>query len=232
MTSFYKLLKWQFQLLHKNSIITISFVVTFLYAGILYFLKDLLYIDQVLISFVLNDPSIIGYFFIALGIYTEMKHGVLTAVFVTPVSIHKLLIAKTLALSIVGVLCSLILAFAIKGFDFDLWNYIIGNWAICILCILCGLIILTYASEFLKFALISVLVFTPFVNIPMLNYLGAIDLGMFIYIFPIQGCVDLLDQSISGTEITPWAAYLSIILWIPVFYSLAYRHFSRKIVHQ
>ncbi|MEQ8470774.1 MAG: hypothetical protein RIC35_06290 [Marinoscillum sp.] len=225
-------LKWQLQLLNKNSIITISLVVTLIYGAILYFLKDQKYIDQTLIAFVLNDPSIIGYFFIALAIYTEMKQGVLQAIFVSPISTHLLLISKTLALSFIGVVCSLILAFAIKGLDFDIWTYVIGNWGICILCTLSGLIVLTYADEFLKFAMLSVLIFTPFVNIPMLHYLGAIDLGYFIYLFPIQGCVELLDQSVSEQPANGWFAYPSSAIWIVIFYIMAYRLFSRKIVHQ
>ncbi len=225
-------LKWQFILLNKNNIVSISLGITFIYGAIMFFVKDLGYIDQFLVSIVLNDPSVIGYFFVALAIYAERKHGILPAIFTTPINLHHYLISKVLALSIIGVVCSLGLTFAIKGMDYGILNYTIGALGICLISALLGIIMLTFFSEFLKFAMFSGLLFLLFIDIPMLQYLGAIDIGFFKYIFPIEGCIELISNGVSGVEINFWYAYISILVWVPIFYVGAYNLFSKKVVHQ
>jgi len=225
-------LKWQLVLLHKNKIISISLGVTFIYGAVLFFIKDFVPLDKVLISIILNDPSIIGYFFIGIAVYTEIKHKILSAIFTTPINLHHYIISKTLALSFIGLVCSLGLAFFIKGWDYDILTYTIGTFGICILSTLLGLKVLTFASDFLKFSMLSVPVFILFITIPMLHFLGAIQLGFVKYLFPIQGCLDLIENGITGIEINLWYAYLSILFWIPIFYIVAHRLFSKKVVHQ
>lgn len=232
MRSFAAQLKWQFTLLQKNSIVSISFAVTLIYGVVLYFLRDAGALDQVLVALVLNDPSVIGYFFIALAIYTEIKHQILPALFVTPVRLHHFIISRTMAIAVIGVICSLGLAISVKGFEFDILAYTAGSAGICIMSALLGLIVLPFANEFLKFAMLSIPVFLAFVNIPLLQYLGAVNIGPVKYLFPIQGCVDLIDHAVSGTAITEWYAYLSMLVFIPLFYGIAYRLFFQKIVHQ
>ena len=232
MKAFIIQLKWQFILLQKNNIISISLAVTLIYGLLLYFLKSIGGLDILLVSLVLNDPTVIGYFFVGLAIYTEIKHQILPAIFTTPLNIHTFLLSKTISISIIGIVCSLGLAISVKGFDFDILSFAIGSMGICVLSTLLGLFMLTFADEFLKFAMISIPVFMPFVNIPLLQYLGIIDMGFIKYLFPIQGSLDLIDTAISGTEINYWFSYLSIIITVPLLYWLAFRQFSKKVVHQ
>lgn len=232
MSSFFTQLKWQFLLLQKNSIITISFVVTLIYGVLLYFLRDVGPLDKLVVSLVLNDPSVIGFFFIGLAIYTEIKHQVLPAIFVTPVNLHAIVLAKVISILLIGLVCSLALAISIKGFDFDMLSYTVGSFGICVLSSLLGLYMLTYASDFLKFAMMSVPVFLVFINAPLLNYLGALNMGFVKYFFPIKGSLDLIDAAISGTEISYVYSYLSIFIMVPLFYYLAFTRFKNKVVHQ
>ncbi|MCB0632209.1 MAG: hypothetical protein R2824_27365 [Saprospiraceae bacterium] len=232
MSPFAAQLKWQFTLLQKNSIISISFAVTLIYALLLFFLRDVGSLDKVLVALVLNDPSVIGYFFIALAIYTEIKHQILPALFVTPVRLHQFLLSRTLSIAVIGVICSLVLVVSVKGLDFGILAYLIGSTGICTMSALLGLIMLPYADEFLKFAMLSAPVFLAFVNISLLQYLGAVELGVIKYLFPIQGSLDLIDHAVSATPIHTWYSYLSLLVFIPLFYGMAYRLFSRKIVHQ
>ncbi|MCG8699035.1 MAG: hypothetical protein MI922_13350 [Bacteroidales bacterium] len=232
MKSFLINLKWQFILLQKNKIVSISLVVTLIYGLLLYFLRDVGNLDKVLVAMVLNDPSVIGFFFIALAVYTEIRHQVLTAIFVSPANIHQILITKTLSLSIIGVVCALGLAISVKGIHFDMVSYMFGALGICLLSTLLGLIVLTFASEFLKFVMLSIPIFLFFINIPLFQYLGAIDLGFAAYFFPIQGSVDLIDTSFSEKEINIWYSYLSWIVMVPIFYLIAFNLFSKKITHK
>ena len=106
-----------------------------------------------------------------------------------------------------------------------------GSLAICLNSTLLGLFMLTFANEFLKFGLISIPIFIAYVNIPLLQFLGVIDLGFIAYIFPIQGSLDLLDTAILGSEINYLLSYSSIAITLPLFYWLAYNRFNKKIVH-
>ncbi|MBN2804581.1 MAG: hypothetical protein JXR91_15920 [Deltaproteobacteria bacterium] len=227
-----KQLKWQFVLLSKNNILAISVVVTLIYGLILFFFKDLGNLEKILVSIVLNDPSVIGYFFIALSFYSEMRQGILPAIFVSPVSIHQILLAKIISLSVVGTLCATGLVISVKGFNFDMTAYLAGAAGVCVLSTLLGLIMLTFASEFLKFAFISVPLFLIFVTIPMLQYLGAIDLCIFKYMFPLQGSIGLIDKAVSGTAINIWYSIVSAIVLIPLFYLVSYNMFVKKIVRK
>jgi fluoroquinolone transport system permease protein len=222
---------WQFVLLQKNSIISISLGVTLIYGIVLFALKEVGGLDQFIVAVVLNDPSVIGYFFIALSIYTERKSELLPAIFVSPLSIHRFLLSRIISISIVGIICSVALPIVAKGMSFDVFYYTIGASGICILSSMLGLIMLTYADEFLNFALKSVPVFLVFVNIPLLDYLGVVDLGMVKYFFPVQGSLDFIDYAISGTPINFWYSYGSL-LFIPPFYFITARLFSRKIIKE
>lgn len=232
MNSFLNQLKWQFVLLQKNSIIIISLVVTIVYGLILYFLSDTKYIDELLISLVLNDPSVIGYFFIALAIYTEIKQGVLNALIVTPINCHQYLISKIVSLSVIGTICSILLVLSVKGLNFDIINYTIGSFSICLLSATIGVIVLTFASEFLNFALLSIPVFFLFTGISLLAYLGTIDIGIFKYFLPVQGGLDLIENAVRGKQINYWYVYFSLCIVIPFFYAIAFHLFNKKYLIQ
>nr|WP_319273557.1 hypothetical protein [uncultured Draconibacterium sp.] len=232
MNSFGSQLKWQFVLLQKNSIIAVSFAVTLMYGLVLYFLRDINGLDKLVVALVLNDPSVIGYFFIALAIYIELKHQILQAIFVTPFNLHHLLISKVISISLIGVVCSLGLAFSVKGFDFNIALFAVGSLAISILSALLGLYMLTFSDEILKFTMTSIPVFLVFVNLPLIQYLGVLKLGIVKYILPIQGSLDLIDYAISGTTVNFIYAIISILVFIPLFYWLAFRRFLSNIVHQ
>ncbi len=230
MRLFFIQLKWQLVLLKKNNIISISFGVTMIYGLILFFLRDVGSFNELLVGLVMNDPSVIGYFFIGLAIYTEIKYQILSPILVAPVSINYLIISKVLALSIIGVICSLALAVLVLGFDFNILPFVVGSFGICMLSALLGMIVLTYASEFLKFTMLSIPFFLVFINIPLLQYLGVIEMKMIKYIFPVQGSLDLIDYAISGTDINDKFSYISIGIYVPIFYVLAYWRFNKKLV--
>lgn len=223
-------LKWQFVLLQKNNIISISFGVTLIYGLLLFFLRDAGPLEEITVAMVLNDPSIIGYFFIALAIYSEIKQGIFSAIIVSPISLHHILISKAFALSIIGLICALGLAVSVRGFQFEILEYSYAVFGICFLSTTLGIVMLTFTSDFLKFSMLSIPVFLFFINLPLLQYFGAIDLGFVKYLLPIQGSTDLIDSSFSGKEINQWYSYSSVLFLIPVFYTAAYKLFSKRII--
>ncbi|PLX20839.1 hypothetical protein C0584_03580 [Candidatus Parcubacteria bacterium] len=231
---FLKQLKWQLLLLQRNNVIVISFAVTLIYGLLLFFFKDFKYIDKLLVSLVLNDPSVIGYFFIALIISTEIKQGILSAIFAAPVNLHSYIISRVTSLSIVGVVCSLALALFIKGLSFSILNFILGSLAVCIISALVGLIMVTYATEFLRFVLLSVPIFLFLINLPLFSYLGVFDLGYFLYIFPTGGSLDLLAGSLEGglNIVDLFFDYSSVIIFSGLLYMFSLKRFRENLIFQ
>ncbi|MEQ5790757.1 hypothetical protein J4E06_06820 [Muricauda sp. NFXS6] len=225
--TFARQLKWQFLILAKNHIVAMSFMVTLLYIGLLFGLGKTAYLDQVLMAIILNDPTVIGYFFIGLSLFTERRQNVLEALAVSPVKLETVLVAKTVAITTIGVLCSLALAIPLKGLSFDLVDFTIGSIGLCALSALLALYVQTFTDEFLKFAMVSIPVFLVFTSVPLLQYLGAIDLGGLKYLLPVQGAVSLIDHALSGTAINPWYAYGSITVLVPLCYLMARSRFAQ-----
>lgn len=231
MTPLLKNIKWQFIILQKDNIISISLAVTFIYGVLGYFLSSLGNLDQALMIMMLNDPTVIGYFFIALSIYGERKHDILSALFTSPLKIYHYLISKTIALSIVGLVCSLGLAFSVKGMDFDILSFSIGAFGICIIASFLGIAVMTFSKDFLKFAMISLPIFITLFNLPLLQYLQVIDMGIFRYLLPIQGAIDLLDFALSGNAFNLILVISSILFWVISSFILAFKLFKNKIVN-
>lgn len=230
MSSFIRQLKWEIKLLQKNSIINVSLIITVIYGLILYFLRDLEYINQFVVAIILNDPTVVGYFFIALAIYTERKSGVISALFVSPLKLHRYLLAKVMAISILGTVCSLALIISVFGLEFNWLSFTAGSFIICLLSAFSGIFTLTYTDDFLNFALRSVPVFMVFVIIPLLHFLKVFDLGWFIYLFPVQASLDMIDFGVSGKPYHIGYVLLSSCLYLPIFYYLAYRRFNSAVV--
>lgn len=233
MKSYLNLLLWQLKLLQRNNIIIISFAVTLFYAGALWALRDLGNLDKVLTVVILNDPATIGFFFMGLAISAEYKSKILSALLVTPLNHHAYITTKVLALSIIGLICALAIAYGSIGFTFKVLPFTIGVLHICIITALLGLIIIGYTMEFLKFSLYSIPVFILFVNIPILDYLNAYDFGWIKYLVPIESGLQLIIDSYGNSNARISLTMLSYgmsMAWIALFYFIAFKVFENKIV--
>jgi len=229
MRAFFKQLMWEFKLLQKNNIINVSLAVTLIYGLLLFFLRDIENLEGLMVVLILNDPTVIGYFFVALAIYTEMKYDILSAIFVSPLKVHHYLLAKIIALSLIGTICALILAFAILGFSFHILAFTIGCLSICLISASLGVFMLSYTDEFLKFAMRSVPVFLTLVALPLIHYFQIVDLGWSAYLVPIQSSLDLIDYGISGTPFELWYVVPATLFFVLAFYRMAYYRFTKSI---
>ena len=232
MKTFLAQLKWQFFLLAKNNIITISFLVTLFYGVTFYFFKDLEAVDKILTLLIMNDPAIIGLAFIGIIIILERKQGVLDALFVTPINPHIYLITRVLSLSIIGWLCALGMAFAALGSAFHFIHFSIGVFSICVLCCLAGIYIVAYNDEFMKFLLWTIPILLLVVNLPMLKYFGLIN-WKWLDFTPVMGSLFLIDNSFTTppnfSEIK-WG-YISVFFWIIIGYFFVFEIFQNKVIN-
>jgi len=232
MKIFLQQLKWQFMLLARNNIVSISIAVTVVYGLLLFLLKDIPNLDKVLILIILNDPAIIGLFFIGLGVIIEKRDAVLAALFVSPMDHHVYLISRILSLSLLGLFCALGMVIALRGFDFNIPHLCAGVFGICLLCCLVGVWMVSYTQNFMSFLLWSIPILLFFVNMPMLNFFGIVESPLF-GILPTQGALDLIIRGFGDTgNLLPIPlAYAAVIFWCGLLYFLIYRIFMKKMVN-
>lgn len=223
-------LKWQFVILAKNNLITISVVVTLVYAAIFYFLRSVEGADQFLILLVYNDPATIGLFFVGLSVIMETDQGVLSALFVTPVNYHALLISRILALSLIGVACAAGMAFAMPGLSVAWGLFLPGVFGTCVIFSFAGIFMVSFTRDFLRFMVQSVPLLI-FLSLPVFNFYGLTNVWAF-RLLPIQGSLDLIANSFAQQPdmTTVWVGLGTTVLWMVVLYLGIYRIFYRKIV--
>lgn len=236
MVNFVNHLKWQTFLLYKNKVITISLIVTGFYALVFYLFRDYESIDKVLVALLLNDPAIIGFLFIGLAIIIEKKSQVLAAISVSPINRHIYIVTKVLSLSLLGSVCTLGLAYSAVGLNFIFFDMLIGSFIICMITTLLGVIIVAFTFEFLKFCLYSLPVILMFVNLPLLDYLGILELDYFKYISPIQPSLDILISSLGQTDGQAQDQSLAIeyvisLVWLVFIYGITYRLFNTRVLN-
>lgn len=225
-------MRWQWVIFHNNKVIFISLLVTGFYGGIFFLLQNYQHKDKLLITILLNDSAIIGFLFVGLAIIMEKKTQVMAAVLVTPIYHHHYLLAKVLVIALLGTLCTLILAWAASGTHFKLLQLAAGAMATSTLTALLGVLLVTRTFEFLKFCLYAVPFILLFVNLPFLDYLTVIELGVIKYLMPIQPGLYLMVDAISNEPShVVWPAYAMSMFWIILTYQLAYRQFKKKVIH-
>jgi len=223
-------IKWQFVLLNKNKLIAISVMVTALYGLLFFFLKDLPNKETFLTLLIYNDPAIIGLFFIGLGVIMENNDNVLPALFVTPVNYHVYMIARILALSLLGLACAAGMALTILGTQIHWLEFSVGVFGTCILFSLVGLFVVSYTMDFLGFMLRSLPLLVLF-SLPLLNYFGVTESFLFQFT-PTQGPLNLTISAFDSTNTSfpAWISCVSMLVWIPLIYLFVYRIFVHRVV--
>ncbi|MFK7810057.1 MAG: hypothetical protein AB8F74_19785 [Saprospiraceae bacterium] len=230
MKALLRLLGWQFIILHKNNLINISIAVTVLYASIFFLIKDLPNVDQFLILLIYNDPAIIGFLFVGLSIIMEKDNNILPALFVTPINYHVYLLAKVLALSIIGWVCASGMALTLLGTDVAWLHFSAGVFGTCFVFSLVGIFVVSYTTEFLGFMLRSIPILVLF-SLPFLNLFGATDIAI-LKLSPIQGALNLIAYSFGKTQgsISLVWSYGNLLFWSLLFYFGTYRLFVKRLV--
>jgi fluoroquinolone transport system permease protein len=206
--------------------------VTGFYAGVFYLFRDFNSIDKLLVALLLNDPAIIGFLFIGLAIIIEKKSQVLAAISISPINRHIYIATKVLSLSLLGSLCTLGLAYSAVGLNFNLLDMFVGSFIICMITTLLGVILVAFTLEFLKFFLYSLPLILVFVNLPLLDYLGVLELDYFKYISPIQPSLDILISALGDAQDQSLTSeYAVSLVWLIFVYASAYRLFNTRVLN-
>lgn len=201
------------------------------YLAVIYFLNSIGNTEKFLTLLIVNDPATIGFMFVGISIILEKDQDVFSALSVTPINHHIFLIARVFVLSAVSMICVLGMVLMAKGISFNPLHFSIGTFYTCVIFSFIGIYVVSFTTDILRFVLLSV----PFVivmSLPLLNYFDITQLGV-LNLFPMQGALFLIDNSYrefpDGIELG--LGYLSIAIWTPVLYFIAFRSFMARLVN-
>ncbi|MTI29814.1 hypothetical protein [Xanthovirga aplysinae] len=221
MKKIFNYFKWELLILHRNQLLTISIVVTLLYIGIFKILEGLPHLEKVLVLLIFNDPALIGFFFVGVTILFEKSGNILSAIQVSPLKLWEYFAAKISALSLIAILCSLGMALAAHGWDFNYVLFISGVGLTSLLFILSGLIIVVWSTSFNQFLMKAMGVLIG-LSLPFLGYFGVLHTNLF-YFLPTQGSIILLDAAFQkqiGPEVIYGVGILLVYNVLLFFFAL------------
>ena len=230
MIELFKQIKWQFLIFQRNNLITMIVGITVFYVLIIYFLRDFENVERFITLLIYNDPAVVGFIFIGISIILEKDQEVLPALFVTPLNQHVYLISRIFTLSAIGTLGAAAMVVTAKGGSFNFIHFSIGAFSTCVLFSLMGIFMVSYTTEILHFLLRAVPILI-FMSLPLLNYFELTDLS-FLKLLPVQGGLNLMVNSYRGAPdlLELIYGYISIAIWTPFLYWVAYRLFVSRVV--
>ncbi len=198
MKKFGKLLLWDLLLLHRQQLIIVSLVVTSIYIGIFFLLKDLGNIETLLTILVFTDPVVTALLFAAVIVLFEKDQQTLIAIKVSPLPLAAFLISKALTLSALATLCGWLMAAIAYGLHFNHGIFLAGVFLTALVFSLAGLWLGMISSNFNNF-LAKVVGIMIFLGIPFISMFG-FDYP-WLYVFPSKATLLLIEGAFSGLSI-------------------------------
>ncbi|MES0488962.1 MAG: hypothetical protein ABUK01_03155 [Leptospirales bacterium] len=110
-------IKWEFILIARYPIVTMSIFIAGTYTAIFYILN--LHYDDLIILTVFSDPVMMGFMFTGVLVLYDKNQNVMQAQMVTPMNPAIKLAARGIALTTLALLCSFGIAIAGKGLSFQ-----------------------------------------------------------------------------------------------------------------
>jgi fluoroquinolone transport system permease protein len=207
------LLKFDFLLINKNKIITVSLIVTAIYIGVFKALAAMGNIEKLLVLVIFNDPALLGFLFIGVMVLFEKNENTLEALAVTPIKISNYILSKSIALTSVSLFCCYAMVIAGYGLDFNFIHFTAGTILTTFIFSMLGFVAVAGQSTFNKYIL-RALGIILLLSFPFLGYFELVPKIWFV-LFPTQPAIDLYDLSFSthpsASEIL--TAYLLCIIW-------------------
>jgi fluoroquinolone transport system permease protein len=228
MNQFLHLLKHDFRLLQRHKILAISILVTAIYIAVFKALSHFSQADRILVLVIFNDPALLGFLFVGVMVLFEKNENTLQALSVSPLKESNYIFSKTIALSVISVICCYAMAFAGMGLDFHFGHYFFASLFTSNLFAFLGFIIVAGVTSFNRFLMKAVgLLIT--LSIPFLGYYGVLPRVWFLWM-PTQPCIDLFRaafyQDVTSNEML--YAYVAMIFWLIVTGLLAIRTFRKN----
>ena len=223
------LLKHDFRLLNRNNIITISVIVTLVYIAVFQGLKGLENMDKILVLIIFNDPALLGFLFIGVMVLFERNEGTVEVISVSPIRIENYILSKSIALTLISLLCCYGMVVAGIGLEFNFFHFTMAAILTTLLFSFFGFVVVADQSKFndymLKVAWVLILL-----GLPFFGYFGVVSKYWFI-LFPTLPMVELFDLSFNASPSIEKVilAYVGSIFWCIVAYYWAKRKVTKNL---
>ncbi|MDY6966455.1 MAG: ABC transporter permease [Halobacteriota archaeon] len=221
--------KWDMWLQYKYGFYYVYAIVTFLYIILLRQLPEgLLGIATTFVIF--TDPGFLGFLFIGAIIFFEKSEQTLNALTVTPLKVNEYIFSKTLSLTILALITSLIIVIFSYGIDFNYLALILGVILTSFFFTLIGFIAVAKFNTLNEYFLTSVF-YMIILTLPLIDLFQLLESPLFLYLIPTQASLVLLQSAFE--EVASWEviyAVLYLIVWVIFIYRWAHRSFYRYII--
>lgn len=187
MLKFFQALKWDFLLYFKYNIIYVAIILTLLYSISLSLFKAS---NNIIITAIFSDPVMMGFMFIGVMVLFEKSSNTLKAICVCPPEKWQYLLSKNISLTCITTCCSLIIAFATHGFQFNIIWFTLGVTLSSLLFVFIGFIVVTRVQTVNQYVMVMPLLFTP-AAFPLITLFGVKD-HWGLYLIPTQASLILM----------------------------------------
>lgn len=225
MKKFGRLFLWDILLPHRQRLITISVVVTAIYIGIFFLLKELGNIEVLLTMLVFTDPVVTALLLAAVVMLFEKDQQTLPAIRVIPLPPAAFLLSKALSLSLLSTVCGWLMAVLSYGSGFGHGLFLAGVFFTSLPLAFAGLWLGLVSKSFNDFLAksigILILLGVPFVSMFGFNW-------GWLYVLPSMPTLVLIGGAFSGSspaEIVYAVVYLLCCSWL--CFLLALRTFKK-----
>lgn len=227
MNTFLHLLLHDFRLLFRNQIVTISVVVTLAYVGVFRFLAQFGAVEKLLILIIFNDPALLGFLFVGVMVLFEKNEGTWQALAVTPVRTSQYILSKSIALTIISLLCSCAMVLAAYGWQFHWGYFTLATLLTTLLYSMLGFIAVARQRLFNKYILLAGGLII-LLGLPFLGYFGVVSEHWFI-VFPTWPAVRLFDLAFQ-----PEPSVMQVLTYslLTLIWTVGAYFYALRIIHQ
>lgn len=227
MKNFLHLLKHDLRLLSRNNIITISILVTAIYIGVFFWLREMEDAEKALVLVIFNDPALIGFLFGGVMVLFEKNENTLQALSVSPVTKAQYILSKSVALTLIATVCCFAMAIAGAGKGFSIIHFGMAAVLTTLMFSFLGFMVVAGEATFNRYLLKAVGLLI-FLSIPFLGYFGISSREWFLWV-PTQPAIDLFQASLSQESSIGILVYAYAALG---FWTIVCFYLSRKMIQK
>ncbi|QUH19654.1 fluoroquinolone export ABC transporter permease subunit [Alkaliphilus sp. B6464] len=212
----------------KYGFYTVYIVITLIYILILRYLPIEL-VSKGIIFVILQDPSVLGFFFIGAIILLEKSENVIEHLVCTPLTINEYIISKVISLSVLSLATSLVIVFFAYEYHVNYFLLVTGVAITSFLFILIGIVAVARFNTVNRYMWSSI----PYIMVlflPLLEHFSIIESPLF-YIFPTYASLLLIRGAFYSIKL--WQFLYSVVylmLWIFLVYKWSYAWFYKYII--
>ncbi|XYH98679.1 hypothetical protein ACMHYB_02645 [Sorangium sp. So ce1128] len=214
---------WDFKLLARYNVVVVAAAVTALYV-LAFEMVPSVRTKEIVLLLIYSDPSMLGFMFIGAFVLFEKAENVLRAISVTPLRTWQYIGSKAIAITLIALPCSLVMAFAASGWviAFDALYLTLAVVLSSMLFVMMGFIGAVRVKTLNQYLVVVPLFLAPML-LPLLSLFHVTDTP-WLYLIPSQGSLILFDAAFGGApsaiEISYAVVYLALSCGVAFFFAI------------